>query len=177
MSYEHYVESITKTPLANPVDPPLTLVSRLLRTEALPVFYNMCPFQITSGEDAAGFIIPNRPNRKFFDACTEQKLANMRKFDIKVVVGYHCGASRRVEVANASVIMSPSAVRYEIKIGATTLGRRPEVEGILEEDITKKMDAIMAIKEGNKLSAQRVLKLGMTGVGRYVATGLKVLWI
>jgi hypothetical protein len=87
--YEFYFNSFGV--LNQPAEPPIGRVSRLLRTETLPVFYDVCEFRMDLTETQDGL-----ESKSFFYNISPEYLGWIRKL---VLIGnvYHRGCNMRME--------------------------------------------------------------------------------
>ena len=173
--YEYYIDSITEKPVHIPVDPPLTRVSCLLRTEALPIFYNTCTIQLTIEEGVIWSMDIQRSTHDFIRTCTKEKFANMRKLSIKYVVGNPRGSSNCATVATAMVTMNARSDAYDLAMWTINGPRRPKIGEILKKEVSEVMDEVVSRKDGEKLTGEDLMKLRWSRIASYIYTD-KVDW-
>lgn len=84
--YHLYVAGITEKPLQHPVDPPLTRVNNLLRTECLAIFYKACTFRIIIGGTWNRQRSLSVDSEHFIRTLSKTKISNIRRLEIVVRV-------------------------------------------------------------------------------------------
>lgn len=81
--YEFYLIDFTAKSIQHPIDPPLTRTNRLLRSEALPIFYQQCSFRIEISGLARSSLEVDKHSKAFLRLLSDLKLRNMRKLDMR----------------------------------------------------------------------------------------------
>jgi hypothetical protein len=84
----HYLKYTRSNALSHPVTPPLAQVSRRLRDEALPVFYNSCRFRLyfTPDQKCDSWRLSDR-SREWLNRLSTEHLGCIRRLEIQTVAG------------------------------------------------------------------------------------------
>ena len=162
--YDLYITDLTKYPLRNPVDPPLTRVSRLLRSEVLSGFYNSCAFQIGIHVKLLSLAGIDDDCKRFFSALSDQKLCHIRKLEITTRLFEIVSLS---DLARVKVEFSPGMDAYSLDYNV-----RESNDCILNTataDVKEKLkgmfDKVVGRKEAPKLRASDLGDLDSVEVG------------
>ena len=142
--YGFYFDSLPK--LREPVQPPLSQVSRLLRQESLPVFYSTCTFKLS---DLFNPIPANKGN--FFDALNEGYLRTIRNVSIE----YYDGGPKKLLWNKGEATVKLTTWRdgwtddrrqraRPVAGYLETVRTRPEGNSLLKADIPKLRELVMS---------------------------------
>lgn len=158
--YEVHMARFTRTPLSCPTDPPITRASRLLRIEALPVFYKTCTFRLEIETGPAKKTNPtpmrfHKATAKFLKACTPEKIAWLKKLDLAFSLGpsTQCG---KFLVGNGTLEISATGGSWHFEFPPFSLGlrslRSDVIERVAKEDVQGVMDEVAKRQSPLKLT-------------------------
>ena len=131
--------------LREPVQPPLSKVSRLLRQESLPIFYSTCTFKLS---DLFSPVPANKGN--FFDALNEGYLRTIHNVSIE----YYDGGVKKLLWNKDKATVKLTTWRddwtddrqqraWPVAGYLETMRTRPEGNSLLKADIPKLRELVM----------------------------------
>lgn len=167
--YELYMADFTTKSLRHPIDPPLTRTNRLLRSEALPIFYQQCTFCIEIEIDAEPhprrqLLQVQRSSKAFIRALSSLKIRYMRQLEIKfhITISLAWGRCRAI---TAHITFNQAKDSYSLSFSlcqSSSRGTYATDSAAIEAKLRSVLDHAVGRIGLDKLQADDLVKLDST---------------